>query len=145
GGGRGGEELERPVGQDELLGVAGGGGDDDGAAWRAARRSGSAVGEGGNLVEGVRWPDDRRVRDRDAHALEALPEVDAVLRRIEDATRLDVAAARIILDDLGRRYAATRADRHRRRPQIADALHDDRGTGELGRREVRGRCAARPE
>src|SRR5205823_448991 len=68
----------------------------DPATRRARPGAGAAVGQDGDFVERVRRTDDDGVVDADEHPLERLVEVDAVVRRIERAARLD-ASGRVVL------------------------------------------------
>src|SRR6185503_1715238 len=101
-----------------------------------ARCAGAVVDDDRDLVERVRGSRDDAAVHLDAHRLQALPEVDAVGRGIEDAARLDVAARRVVFDVLGRQDAPADADDGRRRQRVAGRDDADRRTGELSGGQV---------
>src|SRR5918994_206819 len=78
-----------------------------------ARRPHAGVGKQRDLAEAAGRADDRPVVDLEDHALEALVEVDRVVRRVEIAAGLDVAGA-VVVDHLGRRRAPAEAKPRRR-------------------------------
>src|SRR5262249_35984912 len=72
-----------------------------------------------------------------AHALEALPEVDAVGLRVEAAGRLLDAAAVARVDHRAWRDAATQTDEHRLGQRVAAREDDEGGLDGLGGRQGR--------
>ena len=87
-----------------------------------------------------------RVVQLDAHALEALAEVEAVLGRVEDAAASRRYAGRVVLDHRVRRHAPAVAD-HDVAPAARYRWRAPRSLGEveLGRRQVAVRGAAGAE
>ena len=105
--------------------------DGDAAAIIDPGRAGAVRGDDVGLTEFVGVRHRLRRVERDAHAFERFPEVDSVGGGI-------VAGEAVIIDRLGWREHAVRADQHSGRQCVAVAVHGDERGGNLGDAEAGG-------